>query len=68
VAQNRRSPHHLLLLHLNRLNADTLDEFFARSRDDGWRFIHPEDALADPIYRLPSRYDGEIGVSWLYHI
>jgi peptidoglycan-N-acetylglucosamine deacetylase len=63
-----RSPQHLLLLHLNRLNADTLEEFFDRSRSEGWHFIHPEEALADPMYVLPSRYDGEIGVSWLYHI
>lgn len=64
----RRSPHHLFLLHANRLNGDSLSATLRIIRNNGWDFIHPLDALADPIYAKESKYHGRSGVSWLYHI
>ena len=59
---------HILLIHMNRINADCLDELLTHLENAGWRFISLEEALADAVYDMPDRYTGPKGVSWLERI
>jgi peptidoglycan/xylan/chitin deacetylase (PgdA/CDA1 family) len=59
---------HILLLHANALNADHLDSALGALEGDGFRFVALEEALADSVYRLPDRYAGPIGLSFLYRV
>jgi len=59
---------HILLVHMNRINASYLDELLTHLENAGWRFISIEEALADAVYELPDRYNGPKGVSWLERI
>lgn len=70
VARERvdRDIAHILLLHANALLGDHLDALLARLRDEGFRFIRLEEALADPVYALEDDYVGPGGLSWLYRI
>ena len=56
---------HTLLLHANWLNADYVPELATVLRARGYRFVTLEAALNDPAYRLPDRYIGSRGPSWL---
>lgn len=56
---------HVLLLHMNYLNALYLDELLQRLRANGWSFIPFEDALTDPIYGI--KYD-HVGVRGAGHL
>lgn len=47
-----RSPQHVMLLHLNAINAACLDEVIAAFRDKGWNFVPAADAFADPLYAM----------------
>jgi len=42
----------MLLLHHNLINALWLDEVLSVLKAQGWTFVDPETAFADPIYRL----------------
>jgi peptidoglycan/xylan/chitin deacetylase (PgdA/CDA1 family) len=42
----------MLLLHHNLINALWLDEVLSALKAQGWTFLDPETAFADPIYRL----------------
>jgi len=57
---------HVLLLHANALNATTFPALAARLKARGYRFVSLERALTDPAYRLPDRYAGPAGISWLH--
>ena len=57
---------HVLLLHVNEINADYFDEVLELMRRRGYRVVTLEDALRDEAYRLPDTYAGRAGVSWLY--
>ncbi|HYV20193.1 MAG TPA: polysaccharide deacetylase family protein [Verrucomicrobiae bacterium] len=57
---------HVLLAHVNRLNADLLSDLLARLRARGWTFVPLREALADPAYATPDRYVGKNGPSWLH--
>jgi len=58
---------HILLLHANQLNADHLDRLLSMLvAEFEARFITLDQALADPVYRLPDGYRGSQGLSWLY--
>ncbi|HET8945551.1 MAG TPA: polysaccharide deacetylase family protein [Candidatus Polarisedimenticolia bacterium] len=57
---------HVLLAHVNRLNADLLPDLLARLRARGWVFVPLGEALADPAYATPDRYVGKNGPSWLH--
>lgn len=63
-----RDVKHILLLHMNRLNADHLHDLLDLYASEGWNFITVEDALADPIYSAPNLYDGDRGVSQIEHV
>lgn len=45
-----RSPKHVMLLHTNEINAETLPEIVSIFRKRGWTFVSPADAFSDPIY------------------
>lgn len=57
MSQNNlgRSAKHILLLHMNRLNADHLDRLLSQLSAEGWDFITIPEALADPIYSSAER-------------
>lgn len=57
---------HVLLLHVNEINADYFDEVLDLMRRRGYRVVTLEEALRDEAYRLPDTYAGRAGVSWLY--
>ena len=63
-----RQPRHILLLHANRLNGDTVDEMVALLKKHGFRIVSLERALADPLYALPDPYIGPDGRGWLHRI
>lgn len=45
-----RSPSHVLLLHVNALNAAALAELIEALRNKGWHFVSARSALEDPLY------------------
>ena len=57
---------HILLSHVNRLNADVMPEFIGRLRRRGYRFVTLESAMEDEAYRTPDRFVGRFGPSWLH--
>jgi peptidoglycan/xylan/chitin deacetylase (PgdA/CDA1 family) len=59
-----RPPALIFLLHVSRLNADTLDDLAALLRREGLEPVPLEDAMADPVYRRPVGPDAN-GDDWL---
>jgi peptidoglycan/xylan/chitin deacetylase (PgdA/CDA1 family) len=51
-----RNIKHILLLHANELNADNVDRLVKVIREHGYRFITLEQALTDPFYQFPQKY------------
>lgn len=49
---------HILLLHANELNADNFDALINVIKGKGYSFITLEQALQDPIYQFPDKYNG----------
>jgi peptidoglycan/xylan/chitin deacetylase (PgdA/CDA1 family) len=47
---------HILLLHANELNADNFDGLVKVFEKRGYRFISLSEALSDPVYEFPDRY------------
>ncbi|CAA9298420.1 MAG: hypothetical protein AVDCRST_MAG89-279 [uncultured Gemmatimonadetes bacterium] len=60
-----REPAQVLLLHANALNAEYLDELAAMMRRRGYTFVPLGRAMRDSAYRMPDRYTGRAGISWL---
>jgi peptidoglycan/xylan/chitin deacetylase (PgdA/CDA1 family) len=58
---------HVLLLHVNHLEADHLDELLVALAAEGVRFVTLEAAMADPIYGEPTRPQPG-GSSWLVRL
>lgn len=56
---------HVLLLHMNYLNALYLDELLQRLRGNGWTFVTVEEALTDPVYTLKYDHAGVRGAGHL---
>lgn len=56
----------ILLVHVNRLNADVAAESYRRMIERGYRFVSLDDALKDEAYRTPDGYVGRFGPSWLH--
>jgi peptidoglycan/xylan/chitin deacetylase (PgdA/CDA1 family) len=57
---------HVLLLHVDEVNAEYLDEVLDLLKRRGYRFVTLEEALRDDAYRLPDTFAGKAGVSWPY--
>jgi peptidoglycan/xylan/chitin deacetylase (PgdA/CDA1 family) len=60
-----RQPAQILLIHANRLNADSITELIKMIRGRGYNFISLQEALNDPAYLSADDYIGEAGISWL---
>ena len=56
----------ILLLHANRLNAETLDALIAMMKRRGYAFISLGEALTDEAYSLRDNYAGRAGITWLH--
>lgn len=55
-----------LLIHANFINSDYLDDLIRMFQAHGYKFVDLETALRDDAYRLPDRYTGPAGISWLH--
>jgi peptidoglycan/xylan/chitin deacetylase (PgdA/CDA1 family) len=47
-----RSPSHVMLLHVNALNAAALSDVIEAFRNKGWHFVSAKSALEDPLYSM----------------
>jgi peptidoglycan/xylan/chitin deacetylase (PgdA/CDA1 family) len=63
-----RDVKHILLLHMNRINADHLGDLLDWYRSEGWNFIAVREALADPIYATAGGYAGPKGLSQIQRV
>jgi peptidoglycan/xylan/chitin deacetylase (PgdA/CDA1 family) len=63
-----RDVKHVLLLHLNQINADHLEHLLDWYAEEGWQFVPLQEALSDPVFDAPSRYTGNRGVSHLERV
>ncbi|MEM7489694.1 MAG: polysaccharide deacetylase family protein [Pseudomonadota bacterium] len=59
---------HILLLHMNRINADHLPALLYWYAAEGWTFVTVEHALADPLYAAPDLYAGPRGLSQIERV
>lgn len=59
-------PPAIMLLHLNRLNADAMEHVLTIFRQRGYRFVTLADAQADPAYRDPLSFVTQYGPMWGY--
>lgn len=55
-----------LLIHANFINSDYFDDLAAMFKRRGYRFVDLETALKDEAYRLPDKFTGGAGISWLH--
>jgi peptidoglycan/xylan/chitin deacetylase (PgdA/CDA1 family) len=60
-----RDVRHILLLHLNRINAETMDQILAFYSNSGYSFISLSEALQDSVYSLEENYVGSEELTWL---
>jgi hypothetical protein len=59
-----REVRHVVLLHVNHLNADLIDELLAMLKKRNYSFISLEEALLDPAYARPEPTTRK-GWSWI---
>jgi peptidoglycan/xylan/chitin deacetylase (PgdA/CDA1 family) len=59
---------HILLIHMNRINADHLDTLLDWYAAQGWTFITVNKALSDPMYSRPDLYAGARGLSQIERV
>ncbi len=55
-----------LLIHANFINSDYFDDLAAMFKRRGYKFVDLETALKDEAYRLPDKFTGAAGISWLH--
>jgi hypothetical protein len=55
-----------MLMHVNELNADTLDQTLTLLESRGYRYVTLAEAQSDPAYRTPDTYVGPEGWMWGY--
>jgi peptidoglycan/xylan/chitin deacetylase (PgdA/CDA1 family) len=55
-----------LLIHANFINSDYFDDLVAMFKRRGYKFVDLETALKDETYRLPDKFTGGAGISWLH--
>ena len=63
-----RNIKHILLLHLNYINAIYLEDLLNWYVTSGWEFISVDEALTDPIYKMKETYIGKRGLSYIKRI
>ena len=59
-------PPEVMLLHDNRLNADTIGEVLRLFEEKGYRFVSLEAAQSDAAYHIPETYITKFGPMWGY--
>jgi peptidoglycan-N-acetylglucosamine deacetylase len=59
-------PPEVMLLHANRLNAETINAILLQFEERGYRFVTLTEALSDPAYRIPDTYITKFGMMWGY--
>lgn len=57
---------HVMLLHVNRLNADVIDDVLKLFEQKHYAFVALDQALADPAYGTPDTYATPYGWMWGY--
>ena len=57
---------HVMLLHLNRLNADVIKDLLDLFKSRGYRFVALGEAQSHPAYRTPVRLPSKYGPMWGY--
>ena len=57
---------HVMLLHVNELNADCGDRLIELFKARGYGFVTMSEAMKDPAYQSEDRYAGRAGVNWLF--
>ena len=61
-----REPAQVLLLHVNRLNADRMNALLSMMRARDYAVVPLEQALEDSIYDSADSYVGSAGMTWLH--
>lgn len=56
----------IMLIHANFINSDYFDDLAAMFKKRGYRFVDLETALKDDAYRMPDKFVGGAGISWLH--
>lgn len=56
----------IMLLHANFINSAFFGDIAKMLEKRGYRFVSLGDALKDKAYRLPDRFTGASGISWLH--
>jgi peptidoglycan/xylan/chitin deacetylase (PgdA/CDA1 family) len=59
-------PPHVMLLHVNRLNADTIDSVLRLFEQRHYRFVDLDTAAADPAFATPDTFFTPYGWMWGY--
>lgn len=59
-------PPAIIVLHANRVNADTLPQLLAIFENKGYRFVTLAEAQSDAAYRKPETYVSKFGPMWGY--
>lgn len=59
---------HILLIHLNRINADHFGTLLDWYNERGWSFIPVEEAMSHPLYSRPDNYAGPRGLSQIERV
>jgi peptidoglycan/xylan/chitin deacetylase (PgdA/CDA1 family) len=57
---------HVMLLHVNKLNADMIDSVLALFAQKQYRFVSLDSALDDPAYSIPDEFVTKEGWMWAY--
>jgi peptidoglycan/xylan/chitin deacetylase (PgdA/CDA1 family) len=57
---------HVMLLHVNRLNADVIDDVLKLFEQKHYAFVTLDQAMADPAYGTPDAYTTPYGWMWGY--
>ena len=57
---------HVMLLHVNKLNAEMIDRVLALFVHKQYRFVSLDSALADPAYSIPDQFVTKEGWMWAY--
>jgi len=55
-----------LLIHANFINSDYFDDLARMFKRRGYKFVDLETALKDEAYRLPDKFVGGAGISWMH--
>jgi peptidoglycan/xylan/chitin deacetylase (PgdA/CDA1 family) len=63
-----RNIKHILITHMNLLNALFLDDVLKWYKENGWEFITLQEALSDEVYEWEDIYVGKIGIPLPFHV